>query len=181
MLTTGRRLPRCAASALAVAALLATSARPSPAAERTLPQPRYAIRIAHDATAGTLRRVLDGARERLAETRCQEVLDTFSDLEGQPLRHRLDGLGQTPTSYLDLIIFYDGRKHPRCAVKNVLAVTHVGSRIVYICPRQLDARARRNPRWTEATLIHEALHTLGLGENPPSSQEITKTVMRQCR
>jgi hypothetical protein len=29
-------------------------------------------------------------------------------------------------------------------------------------------------------LIHEALHTLGLGENPPSSEEISNIVLTHC-
>jgi hypothetical protein len=146
----------------------------------TAPRP-YAIHIAHEATAGTLRRVLDGARERLGDPRCQLVLDDFRDGDGQTLRARLEETGLTPEDYLGLIVFYDGRKHPRCGQKGVLAVTHVGSRVVWVCPEKLLTRARRNPVWAEATLIHEALHTLGLGENPPSSREITSQVMRRCQ
>jgi hypothetical protein len=183
MLATLRRFRRQVVPVLAAAAFLVLSTAPLPAAEpaaSATSSPRYAIHIDHAATADLLRRVLDGAREALGEPRCQQVLEEFSDLEGRSLRARLDELGHSPESYLGLIIFYDGRRHPRCEQKNILAVTHVGSRVVHVCPRQLDARARRNPRWTEATLIHEALHTLGLGENPPSSQEITQAVMRQC-
>jgi hypothetical protein len=33
----------------------------------------------------------------------------------------------------------------------------------------------------ENALIHEMLHTLGLGENPPSSPEITKRVNERCQ
>ena len=32
----------------------------------------------------------------------------------------------------------------------------------------------------EVYVIHEMLHTLGLGETPPSSQEITQRVKREC-
>jgi hypothetical protein len=32
----------------------------------------------------------------------------------------------------------------------------------------------------EAILIHEALHTLGLAENPPTSFEITRQVLGRC-
>jgi hypothetical protein len=183
MFATLRRFRRQAVPVLAATAFLALSTAPSPAAEpaaNRTSSPRYAIHIDHEPTANLLRRLLDGAHERLANARCQRVLDDFSDRDGRSLRARLDELGHSPESYLGLIIFYDGRTHPRCGVKNVLAVTHVGSRVVHVCPRQLDSRARRNPRWTEATLIHEALHTLGLGENPPSSQEITQAVMRHC-
>jgi hypothetical protein len=182
MLATHRRF-RCQAASVLVAVIFAFGASPSPAAEPSslaAASPHYAIHIDHEATADMLRRVLDGAREALVQSRCQQVLDEFSDLEGVPLRARLNEVGQAPDAYLGLIIFYDGRKHPRCGQRNILAVTHIGSRVVHICPEHLAARARHNPRWTEATLIHEALHTLGLGENPPSSQEITKAVMRQC-
>ena len=34
---------------------------------------------------------------------------------------------------------------------------------------------------TVASFIHEMLHTLGLGENPPSSTEITRRVQAACR
>ncbi|HVO11791.1 MAG TPA: hypothetical protein VMX54_13720 [Vicinamibacteria bacterium] len=140
----------------------------------------YAIHIAHPATAGMLRLVLDGARRRLATSRCQEVLDEFSGPDGRSLRLRLEELHQTPEGYLRLVVFYDGRTQPRCAGGGVLAVTQVDSRVVYVCPEQLRRWARHDPRWVEATLIHEALHTLGLGENPPSSQEITFAVIRKC-
>jgi hypothetical protein len=32
----------------------------------------------------------------------------------------------------------------------------------------------------EAVVIHEVLHTLGLDENPPSSDQITTRVERRC-
>ena len=142
---------------------------------------RYAIHITHEITAGTLHRLLDGARVRLSEPRCQQVLDDFGDSEGRPLRARLEETGRTPEDYLGLIVFYDGRKHPRCGQKGILAVTQVGSRVVWVCPEELYMSARRDPVWSDAALIHEALHTLGLGENPPSSQEITSQVIRRCR
>jgi len=51
---------------------------------------------------------------------------------------------------------------------------------------QLGWRLRRvrscgnNPSQTEAFLIHEELHSLGLGENPPSPKEITARVLALC-
>ncbi len=142
---------------------------------------QYAIHIDHETTAGTLHRVLDRARERLAESRCQQVLDDFADANGRSLRDRLAETGRTPEDYLGLVVFYDGRKHPRCAQKGILAVANVGSRVVWVCPDELYTKAGRDPVWAEAALIHEALHTLGLGENPPSSREITSQVIRRCR
>jgi hypothetical protein len=142
---------------------------------------RYAIHIAQAITASTLHRVLDGARGRLSDPRCQRVLDDFKDGAGRPLRARLEETGRTPEDYLGLIVFYDGRTHPRCGEVGIFAATSVGSRAVFVCPGELEMQARINPRVAEATLIHEALHTLGLGENPPLSREITAQVLRRCR
>jgi hypothetical protein len=38
----------------------------------------------------------------------------------------------------------------------------------------------QNRRTTEIIVIHEFLHTLGLGENPPTSQAITQRVAIRC-
>ena len=108
---------------VAFLAAVAASGRPARAGQ-------YAIHIDHDATAGALRRVLDRARERLSEPRCQQVLDDFRDGEGRPLRARLEETGRTPQDYLGLVVFYDGRKHPRCSQKGILAVAQPGSRVV---------------------------------------------------
>ncbi len=38
----------------------------------------------------------------------------------------------------------------------------------------------QDPRHAEAILIHEALHSLGLREDPPSSDFITERVRARC-
>jgi len=43
---------------------------------------------------------------------------------------------------------------------------------VVICGQQFWQAYRENPFRVEALVIHEMLHTLGLGENPPSAMEI---------
>ena len=53
--------------------------------------------------------------------------------------------------------------------------------MVYVCGRAFKDLAERNPERAQAIVIHEALHTLGLGENPPSSAEITARVLARCR
>jgi len=125
--------------------------------------------------------VLTGAYERLGERRCQQVCSEFQDQAGRPLQDALDALDQTGQSYLGLVIFYDGSRRPLCSQRGIMAVAAPGSRIVWVCPDEFRARARRNQFHAEATLIHEALHTLGLGENPPTSQEISSRVVAQCR
>ena len=48
--------------------------------------------------------------------------------------------------------------------------------------RQLFAEKQIRDPWTaENMVIHEMLHTLGLGENPPSSREITRRVNDRCQ
>ena len=53
--------------------------------------------------------------------------------------------------------------------------------MVYVCGRAFKKLADRNPVMAQAVVIHEALHTLGLGENPPSSTEITARVLARCK
>ncbi len=52
-----------------------------------------------------------------------------------------------------------------------------GSRVVFICP---TAFVEGSPEETEAALIHEMLQTLGLGENPSRSRDITARVRARC-
>ena len=55
-----------------------------------------------------------------------------------------------------------------------------GSRVVQVCGRRFEAVARRHPRLAEASVIHEMLHSLGLGENPPDPRAITERVLDLC-
>jgi hypothetical protein len=52
---------------------------------------------------------------------------------------------------------------------------------VHLCARQFELTQRRNPLLASRMVIHEMLHTLGLGENPPSTHEITSRIARRCR
>jgi hypothetical protein len=160
-------------SLLLLAAVLPSASAPQEVAST--------IRIRHAATADTVSRVLEGAARRLRQSRCQRIFEEFSDARGRPLREALGGRGGDGAAYLSTLIFYDGTPHPSCARKDTLALTGVGSRVVLICPTQFRAMWRVNPFVAEAALIHEALHTLGLGEDPPSSREITASVVRACR
>jgi hypothetical protein len=66
------------------------------------------------------------------------------------------------------------------AENGVLAVAFPGSPAVFVCSKAFREVYRKHPLYAEATLIHEALHTLGLGENPPTSREITSRVVKRC-
>ena len=83
-------------------------------------------------------------------------------------------------SYLGLVLFYDGRASRPCADRQVLAWTTPGSRAVFICWDQFASHQRANTGDTANIIIHEALHTLGLGENPPDAREITAQILTRC-
>ena len=76
-------------------------------------------------------------------------------------------------------MFQDGNSAPRCQGA-ALAFTEPGSRIVYVCSQRFRSEWIANTRYSRAVVIHEALHTLGLGENPPSSQAISEAVLAYC-
>ena len=56
-----------------------------------------------------------------------------------------------------------------------------GSRGVFLCGQRFAQLARRDPELASVILIHEEFHSLGLGENPPSSAEITARIAERCR
>jgi hypothetical protein len=136
--------------------------------------------IAPGPAAGWVRVAREGAAQRLARPRCAEVFRDFADADGRPLQDQLEAFRLTAPEYLSLIYFADGSDAGRCGDEGVLATTTPGSRRVAVCRR--FARAYRDDAtWAEVVLIHEALHTLGLGENPPTSHEISTRVAARCR
>jgi len=122
-----------------------------------------------------------GARRRLEQPACRGLFAEFSDASGRTLQENLDALGETGGTYLARILFADGTGRPRCKARGAFAFTTVGSRVVYVCGREFKDLAGRSPVRAQAIVIHEALHTLGLGENPPSSSEITARVLARCQ
>ncbi|MFI5183906.1 MAG: hypothetical protein ACHQNV_05885 [Vicinamibacteria bacterium] len=117
-----------------------------------------------------------GARERLGRPECQAVLTDFESVNGGRLDLVLRSTGRTAQEQLDLLSFDSGLGRPGCG-RPVAASTHIQSRVVYICLRPF---ALLRPVERETVLIHEMLHSLGLGENPPTSGAITAQVMARC-
>jgi hypothetical protein len=138
------------------------------------------VRIAAPFSAGTVERALVGARRRLAQPSCQRIFSEFADKNGRPLVEALEEKGTSGPEHLGTLFFYDGSEEPQCQSEATLAFTSVGSAVVFVCPTQFTRAARRNPFLAEAAIIHEGLHTLGLGENPPTSTAITSRVMFRC-
>jgi len=134
--------------------------------------------------AGMEGRALERARARavalLERDECSKVFSDFTDSEGRRLQEKLDALGQTPAEYLGTVHFLNGELQPLCRRSTVQMVTSGKSRYVYVCPQFLQFQDRR-PELAPVLVIHEALHTLGLGENPPTPVEITQRVYARCR
>lgn len=130
--------------------------------------------------AAAVERALEGAARRLARPECRRILSDFRDVSGAPLQDRLDALRIEAPDYLSLIVFADGAPRRSCHGTDVLAVTAPGSRVVYVCGRRFADAQRRSEEKVEMVVLHEALHTLGLGENPPDSLEITRRVGARC-
>ena len=122
-----------------------------------------------------------GARDRLEREECRQVLSDFRDSAGVTVEERLEALGETPRSYLATITFHEGLDTRRCKDAATLAFSIVGNRHVYLCAPQFWQAYRSNPSRVETTLIHEMMHTLGLGENPPTPMEIDARVLKRCR
>jgi hypothetical protein len=127
-----------------------------------------------------LRPVLEEAARKLSDSRCQAILEDFSDPSGRRLDENLTVTGQAMPGYLGWVVFYDGLATGPCADRQVLAWTNPGSRAVSVCGDQFAAMARGRIGDAANLLIHETLHTLGLGEGPPDSREITARVQSRC-
>jgi hypothetical protein len=116
------------------------------------------------------------ARERLGRPECQAVLADFESVNGGRLDLVLRSTGRTAQEQLDVLLLESGLGRPRCS-RGDLAFTRVGSSTVSICLRAFTLLP--SPK-QESILIHEMLHSLGLGENPPDSVAITEQVERRC-
>ncbi len=117
------------------------------------------------------------ARERLGRPECQAVLADFESADGERLDRVLRATGRTAQEQLDLLVLESGLGRPLCDRGPSLAFTQVRSPVVWICLRRFTLL--RLPE-QDAVLIHEMLHSLGLGENPPESVAITTRVERRC-
>jgi hypothetical protein len=117
------------------------------------------------------------ARERLGRPECEAVLADFRAATGQRLDDVLRASGRTAQEQLDLLVLESGLGRPLCDRRASLAFTQVRSAKVSICLRPFTLLALPEQ---DAVLIHEMLHSLGLGENPPESVAITAQVLKRC-
>jgi hypothetical protein len=133
-----------------------------------------------EALPGTVVRAVQEAALRLSSPACREIFSDFRDARGSTLQENLDVLGVSGAAYLQWTLFYDGTGKPICERRNILAGTAPGSRAIFVCVAQFSLLAQHEPGLAAALVIHEELHSLGLGENPPDSKAITTQVIARC-
>jgi len=135
----------------------------------------YAERIGH----AWVQRAIETAAARLALAECQKVFTDFVTADRVPLSRVLAELKTTPEDYLTQgIWFMEGDREPQCRGRDIAAFTEKGSRVIYVCSSRVTAQYITDG---DLIVIHEMLHSLGLGENPPTSAQITKAVWARCR
>jgi hypothetical protein len=140
------------------------------------------VHVGDTFAADAVRRALDGAARRLSAPACADLFSSpaLLDQQGRPLLTRLEELQTNGPGYLARLNFYDASSARTCQRDDVLAFTTVGAGHVFICGPRFAAAWKRAPHLVEMTVIHELLHTLGLGENPPSSRAISNAVRAYC-
>ena len=121
-----------------------------------------------------------GSRRESSRARVPEGLRGVPRRKGRPLRENLEKWGVGPADYLEMVPFLDGSGQRLCRWGKVDLAAAPGVPRVFVCG-PFAATQLREPRMAEALVIHEMLHTLGLGENPPTSAEITSRVMGRCQ
>jgi|KBSMisStandDraft_5_1062788.scaffolds.fasta_scaffold48676_3 hypothetical protein len=131
-------------------------------------------------TRFALERAVAGANRRLIEPRCQLLLTDFSDASGRTLSAILAATGKDVAAALAPLRFMDDAGASQCRRGTALAFAEPGGQVIHVCGPRLKARFLSEPATVEILVIHELLHALGLGENPPTSEAITARVVARC-
>jgi len=179
------KLVRDSSARGAAAAILLLLGTPATRADSKSSAPRKTL---NGLDAAAVERAKAGASQRLQDPGCLRLLTDFKDRQGRTLAQNLETWGVAAAEYVRMIPFLDGSANPGCQRKEIDLQTTPGLPPVFVCPAgagapnsRFAAVQARSPALAEAMVIHEMLHTLGLGENPPSSLEITERVRARCR
>jgi hypothetical protein len=129
-----------------------------------------------------VRSAVEGSMRRLEQPGCAALFGDFEASDGLPLAVHLFGLSLTPSQYVRTIWFADAGDLSRCHnADGPVAFTAPGHSVVYVCGEHFVSLYGRNRAYAEIVVIHEVLHTAGLGENPPTSQYISSVALARCR
>lgn len=138
------------------------------------------VRLRHPAQRWAMAQAVQGAAHRLQRPECEGLLDEFADTNNRSLRAVLDEEGLTAEAFLARLFFYDAAG-VACESSVLAGMDAPGSRVIRVCGRRLQRAMTDSRDHAEAIVIHEMLHALGLGENPPTSDYITTRVKERCR
>ena len=152
---------------------------PATSAKAVRREPWPLIHIPDPVVRQTTVAALEAASARFADGACSKIFTDFEDSSGRSLADRLSAVAVDIHAYLKMVTFVDETRHRLC-VSGALAFTVPGGRVVRVCTEELKRMHALQSEYVVASLIHEILHTLGLGENPPSSREITRRVLGRC-
>lgn len=122
---------------------------------------------------------------KLERPECRMVLADFRDAEGRLLKDNLESRRMSAPEFLASLVFVDGAHVSLCGRPEVAAGTNPGQSVIAVCVPTFARIRQGDPGLAANVLIHEMLHSLGLGERPdqsdaPTSQEITRQVVRRC-
>jgi hypothetical protein len=122
---------------------------------------------------------LAGANRHLQDAECRRVFDDFRDRRGDTLADDLERAHRSPVQFLADLVWVDASDDPACDERlQRAASTTPESHTIFVCGTRFADKLRGF--WGEMVIIHEMLHALGLGENPPTSREITHHVADRC-
>jgi hypothetical protein len=155
--------------------LTAAVIAPAPSASAGSP-PR---RLLRPPDAKSVARARESAARRLQDPECRRVFSDFHDAHGRTIEEKLEAWALDPAEYVRSLPFVDGFGESRCHAGKVMLAAVVNVPRVFVCPGFAKVQ-RDEPRFATSLVIHEVLHTLGLGEDPPSSAEITERVQARC-
>ena len=127
----------------------------------------------------TVRRAVDLALAKLLLPGCSDVYDDFILPKGGTPRSELDRMGIGPAEYVQRLVFVDGSRDPLCRTGQAVLTATPGSWIIRVCPSFAGFQLRE-PGLSASLIIHESLHGLGLGENPPPGRDVTQRIERRC-
>jgi hypothetical protein len=163
---------------VAVAVLLVSGTKASSAG----PESPLASFAARTVPRGALSHAVDPARslaaERLGTDACRGIFEELPDFTGRPAARRLEAGERSPSAHFARLRFLESTEGP-CREDAAAAWSVAGDPRVRVCPRTFGAVAARDRREAAAILIHEALHTLGVGEDA-AKEPLTTYVRRHC-
>ena len=119
------------------------------------------------------------AAQQLRRPECLKAFVEFQLDDGSTPLGKLEAAGLTAEEHLATLEWESGATSGRCAPGALLATVRNGRRVT-VCPGFAKIVASR-PAFGATLVIHEQLHALGLGENPPTSTYITTRVYHRCR